>query len=1392
MLYSASSVGGWLRGLFRVALKPRHCGASAMAGLAVHQARRSDSVESAVTGNFIRDASEAARAGIVELALLRGSGRRLELWCIGLAQPSLMEKELECTLNAHTSAIVPVRRNPTAPSTQPDAIALLSGSNRVAVLEYDPHTFSLRASSLHLCHAADALASNNAPGQSQIAADPDGRAVALLFNGGHDLAIIPAVETGHAMAEVLPSVTSGAASPLSSSARMPAAGLQSSYTVSLHRDLGLGYGVDIAFLHGYAEPTVVVLHERRPTWASTAAFARDTKAVTALSVNTSAKKHPAIWSCDRLPFECYTLCAAPLPLGGVLIVAPNMLLHRSQSSRYTLATAANALGGKEPDLDEEFADTQHHHFHHKEQIASGISNPPPAVAEHAEQSEQDAELFGCCPAFVDPSCCFLPCRDGVVYTVMLSKGVRGVGRMSLQKSSIGTVQTPTCSEAIAQRLVFSGSTLGRSSLVHAQPVVHHRDANDPGSHEKHMKQQQDKNGGELTPVTGRKRKRPSAVASDDQLVEVAALSNIGPISDAGTRELDSFKPEGVASPIPSSKELVAAAGCGSDGAVAFMRRRVEVDVLIGVELAGVKAVHALLHRPGASSSTKRSDYLIICKEQSTMVLEAQEELQELTSERTDLILSERTVGCGTLFGGARIAQATPSGIRLAAGTVWAQDVSLEAIGANPDTDHIASVHFNDPDALVVLSDGSLRFLEGDTDLHKMARNKAAESVLPGEKATAACLAHDESCFFGKGRGHVAAIALQSGRLMLVSFGVSNSGKKLLLSAPGLSDGEHVLAPDGGGRLQGGQDENRRGPQPPKIVEMRLDTFQSGLFSRPLLTAVRRDGEVLLYKGFKQSKLLRFSRITSEWCNGGVDTGGFALARMQGVRADGPIHGVLVAGERPLLAVAWQGCLYLHPMRCTEPTVCASQFDNANCPQGLVIATARDLQFAQLAKGFELAQPWPTRRFWMEGTPTRIATPAALSSGEGPITVSVKRLRAHRDRVVRDEHDSHGRIAFAAARAAAGRRKGFEDSEEIRALDSHTGSITWREELEPGERCLSLRALEVLNVTTSQNEELYVVGTAYYAPEDVPCKGRHLVFKSERKRSKKGSKKRHFGMNKVVAKQSTGACSAIAAMDGYMLVCAGPKLTVQCWTGTDLRQLAFYDTPLHVTALSVVKNFALVADVHKGIRFVQWRAQDQLLEPLSKLYAEMSCMSAEFALEHGSLALLCTDVVGTMHRLEYKRNSAASWRGQKLLPVSSTSLQTRASLMIRMGMLEPSSGEQSPTRQAATVLGADGSITYAVPVPEQTGSFMSRLEHAVARRHPQQPSCLNPKELRQPLSERGKPEAVPPRAEVIDCDVLGTMLDLSLSAQANCAAAASGSLGEAHAALSKMYASTDWF
>jgi cleavage and polyadenylation specificity factor subunit 1 len=59
------------------------------------------------------------------------------------------------------------------------------------------------------------------------------------------------------------------------------------------------------------------------------------------------------------------------------------------------------------------------------------------------------------------------------------------------------------------------------------------------------------------------------------------------------------------------------------------------------------------------------------------------------------------------------------------------------------------------------------------------------------------------------------------------------------------------------------------------------------------------------------------------------------------------------------------------------------------------------------------------------------------------------------------------------------------------------------------------------------------------------------------------------VTEVYSKESKGAVSAVASLQGHLLIASGPKITLNKWSGSELTAVAFYDAPLHVVSLNIV-------------------------------------------------------------------------------------------------------------------------------------------------------------------------------------------------------------------------------
>lgn len=62
---------------------------------------------------------------------------------------------------------------------------------------------------------------------------------------------------------------------------------------------------------------------------------------------------------------------------------------------------------------------------------------------------------------------------------------------------------------------------------------------------------------------------------------------------------------------------------------------------------------------------------------------------------------------------------------------------------------------------------------------------------------------------------------------------------------------------------------------------------------------------------------------------------------------------------------------------------------------------------------------------------------------------------------------------------------------------------------------------------------------------------------------------------IYSKELKGSISAIASLQGHLLVAIGPKIILHSWNGSELNGAAFFDAPLHVVSLNIVRFQSLI-------------------------------------------------------------------------------------------------------------------------------------------------------------------------------------------------------------------------
>ncbi|GAB4826000.1 hypothetical protein Ancab_008868 [Ancistrocladus abbreviatus] len=1299
-------------------------------------------------------------------------------------------------------------------SRRRDSIILAFRDAKVSVLEYDDSIQGLRASSLHCFEGPEWIYLKR--GRETFArgpllkVDPQGRCGGVLV---YDLQmiILKTVQVGSGLVGDEEAFNLGGAI----SARV-----ESSYIINL-RDLDMKHVKDFIFVHGYIEPVLVILHERELTWAGRISWKHHTCMVSALSVNTTMKQHPLIWSAVNLPHDAYKLLAVPSPIGGVLVICANTIHYHSQSASCALAVNGFAVSG------------------------DGSQEMP--------RSSVNIELDAAHATWLANDVAMLSTKTGELLILTLVYDGRVVQRLDLSRAKASVLTSGI--STLGNSFFFLASRLGDSLLVQFTCGTA------PASSSSSLKEEvgdiegdiplskrlrrssydalQDMVGGEELSLYG---STPNKAESAQRSVSFAvrdSFVNVGPLKDFsyGLRINANTNATGIAK--QSNYELVCCSGHGKNGALCILQSSIRPEMITEVELAGCKGIWTVYHKSArghgsdASKTAAEDDeyhaYLIISLEARTMVLETADFLGEVT-ESVDYYVQGSTIAAGNLFGRRRVVQVYARGARILDGSFMTQDLSFGASNSEPgsgsETLTVSSVSIADPYVLLRMNDGSIQLLVGDPS--SCTVSISIPSVFEGfKKSVSACtLYHDRGpdpwlrkastdAWLSSGiseniDGSDGAIQDQGDIYCIVCyeygtleiFDVPNfntvfcvdnfvSGKtylvdsfvkELLKDCRKAVNSSHEVT--GHGRRENAQNM--------KATELAMQRW-SGPHSRPFIFGILTDGTVLCYHAYlfeaqenarneepiagKDSILsnssasrlrnLRFVRVPLDMYIREEISGGIAHPRMTIFKNVGGHQGLFLSGAMPAWFMVFRERLRAHPQLCDGSIVAFTVLHNVNCNHGFIYVTSQGfLKICQLPSGLSYDNHWPVQKIPLKCTPHQVTYFAEKNLY--PLIVSFPVLKPSNQILspLVDQESGH-QVDHDNASSDEPQRTYTVEEFEVRVLESEKSGGPWQTRatipMQSSENALTVRMVTLFNTTSKENETLLAIGTAYVQGEDVAARGRVLLYALGRSDNSQNL------VTEIYSKELKGAISALASLQGHLLISSGPKIILHKWTGTELNGVAFFDAPpLYVVSLNIVKNFILLGDIHKSIYFLSWKEQGAQLSLLAKDFASLDCFATEFLIDGSTLSLVVADEQKNVQIFYYAPKMSESWKGQKLLSRAEFHVGAHLTKFLRLQMLPTSSDRTAATpspdktNRYALLFGTlDGSIGCIAPLDELTFRRLQSLQKKLVDSVPHV-AGLNPRAFRQ-FQSNGKAHRPGPDS-IVDCELLCHYDMLSLEEQ----------------------------
>nr|TKW03259.1 hypothetical protein SEVIR_7G013400v2 [Setaria viridis] len=1277
-----------------------------------------------------------------------------------------------------------------------DSITLAFKDAKIACLEFDDSISGLRTSSMHCFEGPDWLHLKR--GRESFAwgpvikADPQGRCGAALVYG-LQMVILQAAQVGQSL------VGEDEPTRVLSSA---AVRIDSSYVINL-RLLEINHIKDFTFVHGYIEPVLVILHEQEPTCAGRISSKNQTCMISAFSISMSLKQHPMIWSAAKLPHDAYQLLAVPPPISGILVICANSIHYHSQSTSCSLALnsfSSQPDGSPETpktsfcvELDAAKATWLSHDivmFSSKngEILLLTVVYDGRAV-QRLDLMKSKASILSSGATTLGSSFFFLGSRLADSLLVQFSCGVPTSILPDLTDESADIEGDLP----FAKRLKRIPSDVLQDVNSVEELSFHNNTVPD------------------------------SLDSAQISFVVRDALINVGPLKDFAYSLRTNSDPDAAGIAKQSNYELVCCSGHGKNGTLSALQQSIRPDLITEVELPSCTGIWTVYYKSSRGITTEDNEYhayLIISLENRTMVLQTGDDLGEVT-ETVDYNVQTNTITAGNLFGRRRVIQVYAKGARVLDGSFMTQELTFtmqtseSSLSSEPLA--AASASIADPYVLLKMVDGTIRLLIGDHSTCTISFNAPATFASPSERISSCTLYHDRGpepwlrkartdAWLSAGIGEATdgndssshdqsdiycIICYESGKLEIFEvpsfkcvFSVENfvSGPAILFDdVSHTSTKDAVIVVPDATKVSVKKEESNS----IKIVELAMHRW-SGLFSHPFLFGLLNDGTFLCYHAYcyegsesnaqcaplsphgssdldnasdSRLKNLRFRRVSID-VSSRDDISSFARPRITIFNNVGGYEGLFLSGPRPTWVFVCRQRFRVHPQLCDGPIVAFTVLHNVNCCHGLIYVTSQGfLKICQLPSAYNYDNYWPVQKVPLHATPHQVTYYAEQSLY--PLIVSVPVVRPLNQVLSSMADQELGLHTENDVTVGDDLQKVYTvDEFEVRIMELEKASGHWETRvtipMQPFENALTVRIVTLQNTTTKENETLMAIGTAYVQGEDVAAKGRVLLFSFSKSENSQNL------VREVYSKESKGAVSAVASLQGHLLIASGPKITLNKWTGSELTAVAFYDAPLHVVSLNIVKNFVLFGDIHKSIYFLSWKEQGSQLSLLAKDFGSLDSFATEFLIDGSTLSLVVSDSDKNVQIFYYAPKMVESWKGQKLLSRAEFHVGANVAKFLRLQMLPTQGLVSEKTNRFALVFGTlDGGIGCIAPVDELTFRRLQSLQRKLVDAVPH--VCgLNPRSFRH-FKSNGKAHRPGPD-NIIDFELLSHYEMMSLEEQ----------------------------
>uniref|UniRef100_A0A8C3XL80 Cleavage and polyadenylation specificity factor subunit 1 n=1 Tax=Chelydra serpentina TaxID=8475 RepID=A0A8C3XL80_CHESE len=1191
-----------------------------------------------------------------------------------------------------------------------DALLLSFKDAKLSVVEYDAGTHDLKTLSLHYFEEPelkDGFVQNvHIP---KVRVDPDGRCAVMLIYGTR-LVVLPFRR------ETLTDEHEGVMGEGQKSSFLP------SYIIDVRElDEKLLNIIDMQFLYGYYEPTLLILFEPNQTWPGRVAVRQDTCSIVTISLNIMQKVHPVIWSLSNLPFDCTQALAVPKPIGGVVIFAVNSLLYLNQSVP-PYGVSLNSL-------------------------TTGTTVFPLRIQDGVKVTLDCAQA-----AFISYDKMVISLKGGEIYVLtLITDGMRSVRSFHFDKAAASVLTT--CMITMEPGYLFLGSRLGNSLLLkyteklQEPPVNVVKDPADkqdePPVKKKRSESSGNWAGGKSAPqdevdeieVYGSEAQSGTQLATYS--FEVCdSILNIGPCANAAMGEPAFLSEEFQNNPEPDL-EIVVCSGYGKNGALSVLQKSIRPQVVTTFLLPGCYDMWTVISPqkkeedesakgesaekepglPEPEDDGKRHGFLILSREDSTMILQTGHEIMEL--DTSGFATQGPTVFAGNIGENRYIVQVSPLGIRLLEGVNQLHFIPVDL--GSP----IVHCAVADPYVVIMSAEGQVTMfvLKSDTyggRTHRLTLQKP--QLHHQSKVIALCVYRDVRGMFTTESRTTSSrdeLSMRShSEVETVIQDISNT----------VDDEEEMLYGDSSSLFSPSKEEPRRSSLP--LADR--DPHQYKVEPTHWCVLVRENGAMEIYQlpdwrlVFLVKNFPMGQRVLVDSSFGQPAAQGDAKKEEVTRQGEMPLvkEVLLVAlgnrQSRPYLLVSAHASLAL----CARARLGRSEGAAGRGADGCLLRLGvhnwlenrsqrgGELRISVLPAYLSYDAPWPVRKIPLRCTTHYVAYHVeskvyAVATSVVNACTRIPRMTGEEkefESIERDERYIHPQ----------------QEAFSIQLISP----VSWetipntRIELEEWEHVTCMKTVSLKSEETVSGLKGYIAaGTCLMQGEEVTCRGRILIMDIIEVVPEPGQPLTKNKFKVLYEKEQKGPVTALCHCHGYLVSAIGQKIFLWSLKDNDLTGMAFIDTQLYIHQMISVKNFILAADVMKSISLLRYQEESKTLSLVSRDAKPLEVYSVDFMVDTDQLGFLVSDRDRNLMVYMYLPEAKESFGGMRLLRRADFHVGAHVNTFWRTpcrwatdGVTKKSSAWES--KHITWFATLDGGIGLLLPMLEKTYRRLLMLQNAL--------------------------------------------------------------------------------